>query len=245
MIIRESDILSTKEMISFLGVSKDQWKRNKDKLLLHFGKFFEYEVLYQGRNINYHIIKELKPYEKFTKEKKSIQRERIYEKNIIEVISEDNIQTAKNVSRIIKNKAEIQAYNHKESTMYEYTRVKMRTMFGVKVNQGGTRGQIERKVWCRLHLDQNFYEEMSQEDIEKFYEIFRSAKEDIKEEELEVFSDYQNGLINQEEMNKQIGDFGFLCFQFARKEFAQKYGYFPIKVPVYEISAFESEINYE
>ena len=241
MDIKPGITLSTKGLISFLGVSDNVWKRKKEQLLQHFGNYYEYEVIYRGRNIDYHIIDKIKDYEPIPK--KSTKRDKIYKESILEVIAEDNIQTAMNVSRIIKNNDSIKQYNHKDSTVYEYTRVNMRNMFGVKVNQGGTNGIIERKVWCKLIEEYNFYEEMCDEDIAELYNLFSTAKESAKEIELEIFCDYQNGLITKDEMFKQIGESGFRCFAEARKNFYNKYGYYPIKVPVYEISAFERSIE--
>ena len=241
MEIKENDVLTTKEMMSFFGATKDVWKRKREQLLQHFGNFYEYEIIYRGRNKDYHIIREIQAYKPI--EKKSTIRDRIYENNIIQVISDDNIQTAMNVYRIIKNFDDIKSYNFQDSTIYEYTRVRMRNMFGVKVNQGGTRGIIEKKVWCRLLLEYNCYIEMPKEEVDVFYEMFKNTKSDFQEEELEIFSDYQNGLITKDEMNKQIGNHGFSCFLSAKNEFKQKYGYYPIKVPVYEISAYEREID--
>ena len=233
------EIMTTKEMMEFFGVSKDVWKRNKNKLLENFGKYYEYEVVYRGRNIDYHIIKKLGDYKPI--EKKSEKRDRVYESNILEVIAEDNIQTAMNVSRIIKDNDSIKELNHSDGTVYEYTRVRMRNMFGVVVNEGGTKGIIEKKVWCKLVADYNYYVEMSEEEIQDFYDIYKQSKEDMKEEELEIFSDYQNGLITKDEMNSKLGECGLWSFKFARKQFADKHKYFPIKVPVYRISAFEME----
>ena len=233
------EIMTTKEMMEFFGVSKDVWKRNKNKLLENFGKYYEYEVVYRGRNIDYHIIKKLGDYKPI--EKKSEKRDRVYESNILEVIAEDNIQTAMNVSRIIKDNDSIKELNHSDGTVYEYTRVRMRNMFGIVVNEGGTKGIIEKKVWCKLVADYNYYVEMSEEEIQDFYDIYKQSKEDMKEEELEIFSDYQNGLITKDEMNSKLGECGLWSFKFARKQFADKHKYFPIKVPVYRISAFEME----
>jgi hypothetical protein len=234
-----NETLTTKEMIEFFGVSKDVWKRNRNKLLENFGKYYEYEVVYRGRNIDYHIIRKIDEYKPI--EKKSEKRDRVYESNILDVIAEDNIQTAMNVSRIIKDNDDIKELNHSDGTVYEYTRVRMRNMFGVVVNEGGTKGIIEKKVWCKLVADYNYYVEMSEEEIQDFYDIYKQSKEDMKEEELEIFSDYQNGLITKDEMNSKLGECGLWSFKFARKQFADKHKYFPIKVPVYRISAFEME----
>jgi len=59
-------IYTTKEMMTFFNVNKDTWKKKKEKLLLYFGNFYEYEVEYDSkdrRKINYKIIKQLGKYE--------------------------------------------------------------------------------------------------------------------------------------------------------------------------------------
>lgn len=236
MDIKEEDILTTDELIKFLGVSKNTWKKKRNELLENFGRYYEYEIEYKGRNKYYHILKQLDEYKPI--EKKSVKRDKIYETNIISVIEDDNIQTAMNVSRIIKNKEDIKNLKHTDGTIYEYTRVKMRTMFGTVVNEGGTKGIIEKKIWCKLMPNDNYYEELTEKEINYFYDIFRECKEEIKDEELEVFSDYQNGLITKDEMEKLISDCGFNCFISARNIFKNKYGYFPIKVPVYLLNIF-------
>lgn len=114
----------------------------------------------------------------------------------------------------------------------------MRNMFGVAVNEGGSKGMIVNKVWCKLVAEYNYYEEMSEEAVAEFYKIYESHKAANKDYELEVFSNYQNGLISKEEMFEQVGASSFSCYQSARSEFNRKYNYYPVKVPVYELSAF-------
>ena len=136
-------IYTTNDIMKFFNVSKDTWKKKKNKLLFHFGNFYEYEVEYDSkdhRKINYKIIKQLGKYE--PPQKKNVIRDKTYENEIVKVIEEDNIQTAKNVSRIIKDTDEIKASKHTEGTVYEYTRVRMRNMFGVKSGEHGTHGKI-------------------------------------------------------------------------------------------------------
>ena len=71
-------------------------EKKKEKLLLHFGNFYEYEVEYDSkdrRKINYKIIKQLGKYE--PPQKKSVIKDKAYENEIVKVIEVDNIQTAK------------------------------------------------------------------------------------------------------------------------------------------------------
>ena len=231
---------STKEMQEFFGVSKDQWKRNKNKLLENFGYYYTYKVEYEGKKINYKVIEQLGNYQ--PPEKKSAKRDKTYENGIIRVIEEDNIQTAANVARRLgKEDAAVQSFNYSSGTIYEYTRTRMRNMFGIRVNEGGSTGMITEKVWCRLDKDNDCYIPMSDEAVQKFYEIYSMSQEIRKEYEMEVFSDYTNGLITKEEAFEAIGERAIEAFKGAREKFKQDFGYYPIKVPVYEISAFKGE----
>src|SRR3712207_8978804 len=49
------------------------------------------------------------------------------------------------------NHEAITSFGHKESSVYEYTRLRMRDMFGngYSLNHG-THGEITDKIWCRL-----------------------------------------------------------------------------------------------
>jgi hypothetical protein len=58
---------------------------------------------------------------------------------------------------------------------------------------------------------------------------------------MEIFSDYANGMISKEEAFEAIGERAIEAFKGAREKFKQDYGYYPIKVPVYELSAWEVE----
>lgn len=240
MNIYEGEIKSTKEMREFFGVNEDQWKKQKNKLLEHFSKFYEYEVKYSGRNINYHIIKKLAEYEPIPKKKDK--NDQLYESGIIRVIEEDNLQTAANVARILAIEDETIKKLHKESTIYEYTRVRMRNMFGTAINEGGTRGMIEEKRWCKLIKADNVYEEMSQEHIDAFLLLFSKMRDCGKEDDLEILNDFHCGLISQAEMCKRIGYNSYMNYSTAKKMFADTYGYIPIKVPLYQLSAFDEVV---
>ena len=240
MELKVNQTYTTQEMIEFFGVSKATWKKKKDRLLDHFRRYYMYEVFYDTkdrRKINYKILKKLQEYEPPLG--KGAKRDLVYDRKIEEVIEEDNIQTARNVSRIIKDDTEIVALNHTDNTRYEYTRVRMRIMFGTKAGEHGTKGFISDKIWCKLDENNNCYIELTPEEIQKFYDIYSDEKKLIQEDELTIMSDYQNGLITQEEMKTLISDTTLGAFISARTLYKEKYGYYPIKVPIYQLSAFD------
>ena len=184
-------------------------------------------------NMKLNIMKDYEP----PKGKKAKQND-IYSEQIINVIKIDNWQTSKNVSRIIKNRKEIMALKHKDGTIYEYTRVNMRTMFGREIGEGGTKGLIIDKVWCVLDADNNLYIALDDTQIKFLYNTFAALKKEYKQDDLSICADFDSGLITKEEMQEGLSSNSLSCFIAAQKEFKAKYGHYPVKVPVYEISAF-------
>lgn len=233
----ENKTYSTAEMREFFGVSKDNWKKQRDKLLLHLTHYYEYEREYDEqdrRKVNYHIHKKLQDYK--PPERKRERQNALYCKKIIEVIKRDNLQTAKNISRIIKDDKEIMALNHKDGTIYEYTRVNMRNMFGDSV-EGNLKGIISEKIWCRADIEHNCYIPLTENQIQYLYDRIHQYKE-VQEKELKACIDYDNNLITEAERSKLVKESSLQCFLDAKKDFKQKYGHFPIKVPRYQLSAF-------
>lgn len=229
-------------MYNFFGVSKDTWKKKKDNLLLHLQQYYEYEIKYNEndrRKLDYHIIRKIKDYEP-PKGKKAKQNS-IYSEQIINVIEIDNWQTAKNVSRIIKKRKEIMDLQHKDGTIYEYTRVNMRTMFGKEIGEGGTKGIITDKVWCVPDKDNSVYIALDDTQVKFLYNTFAALKRENRQDDLSICADYDSGLITKEEMQEKLSSNSLSCFIAAKSEFKAKFGYYPVKVPVYEISAFETD----
>lgn len=240
MELQENHYYTRDDMIHFFNVSPDTFKKNRENLLYHLQCYYEYEIEYDPtdhRKKLYHILKKKFDYE--PPQRKSVKRDNTYQTKIAEVIEQDNVQTAMNVKRLIINTDEIAAFKHKEGTVYEYTRNNMRVMFGTKAGERGTRGYIKEKIWCKLDTDNNCYIPLSAEEISAFYTLFTTEKLEAKEIELTILSDYDNGLISREEMQEQLGNNSFYCFLSARQQYKAQYGFYPIKVPVYELSAFE------
>lgn len=241
MELLEGNKYTTNEMIAFFQVSKDTWKKKKEELLFHFQAYYEYEVEYDEKDHRkklYHIIKKNHDYEPPLK--KSVKRDKTYQKKIIESLEDNNLQTAKSVSRNIKDTPEILAFKHKEGTTYEVTRNNMRVMFGTKAGESGTMGFIKEKIWCRLDGDNNCYIPLEPQEIEDLYALFKSERKEFKEAELSIMSEYEQGLISHEEMKEQVSFHVSNYFCSVKNTYKAKHDFFPVKVPRYEISAYET-----
>lgn len=235
MELREGEYYSTAQMREFMDVSQSTWSHKRNELLDNFSLYYEYEVEYEGRTTTYHILKKLGDYQGIPNKRDAEARRAAYSTQIIEVIKEDNVQTAANVARIIQNSDAIRVFNHKYGTIQEYSRIQMREMFGSGKNGVGTKGMIMDKIWCRADLENNCYIPMPEEHIKAFYGFFRRERELDDKIEIEIMNDYAVGLLTKEEMEERISQQTFFSYQNARREFRARYGYTPLKVPVYGI----------
>ena len=232
-------IYTTNEMQKFFSVSASTWSHKRNEYLDNLSLYYEYEVRYCGRNTHYLIVKKLGDYQKPPRKKDKAVRDAVYEAQIVDVIEQDDYQTAANVARIITTREPIKNLHHSNGTVQEYTRLRMREMFGKKPLEGGTHGMIMEKVWCRLDDIRNRYIPMSDEEIEAFYDLFSNIRSENQQAELEVLNDYNIHIIDKEERASRISDISLNGYLSARKEFCRRYGYFPIKVPVYGLDGFD------
>ena len=226
-------VYSTKQMIELFGISQSTWDHNRNKYLDNFALYYEYECIYKGRNTDYHILKQLGDYQKPPSKRDKEVRDNVYSNEIIEVVKEDSLQTAANVSRIIKDNEPIKAYNHSDGTVYEYTRIRMRELFGRSLDEGGTIGGMTEKIWCKLDSEHNCYIPIGEVMEQKFFTMIRAEKSMTTAFEAEIYDGYENGLITAEERDTIIGRRGYSAYLEAKKRFAEIYGFYPIKVPNY------------
>lgn len=224
---------TTNELQKFFSVSASTWSHKRNEYLDNLSLYYEYEVKYRGRNTDYLIVKKLGDYQKPPRKKDKAMRDAVYEAQIVDVIKWDNYQTASNVARIITTREPIQNLHHSNGTVQEYTRLRMRAMFGKKPQEGGTHGTIIEKEWCRLDGIRNQYIPMTDEAISAFYELFSDIRSVNQQAELDALNDYHIHLITKEELADRISDISLNGYLSARKEFCRRYGYYPIKVPVY------------
>ena len=236
--------LETKELIKRMGIGEATWKRNNKDILIALADCCEYEVEYQGRKTIYHFLKDGK-YEYSRKNSAAAaKRDKAFEDAIVETISEQSLNTAANVARILQSEwHEITDLGYSEGTVYEYTRVRMRKWFGKSVNDNGTfedmedmnmrKGYINDTVWCKLDSENNVYIPMNEAEIDDFIKMVSANLKAIRKEEVNLLASFDAGTITKDEYNAQSGELRYEKYTNAKNEFRGKYGYFPIKVPEY------------
>lgn len=242
----------TKELVKELGISDSLWKRKKNEYLNSLSQAYEYEVSYKGRAVLYTITKQIADFKKPENKRSREKNMEVIRKFIIEVIEEDNLQTAANMGRRAFESftegitTEVAKLGLTEGTAKEYIRLKMREMFGRNVGESGTDGFISEKVWCHLEKEYNTYIEMTDAQIADYYNMVQTIRSDFKKDDVCLYEDYENGLITKEEYQEALCDFNCMFFKTVKSSFKEKYGFTPIKVPRYELNAWkDKEKEYE
>ena len=240
---------NTQELAKALGVSRETFSKKKNAYLNSLSQAYEYEIGYKGRAVLYTIIAKIGDFQKPERKNARKKNDAVIHDFIIEVIEEDNLQTAANMSRrafesfVEGVKTKVAELGLKESTAKEYIRLKMREMFGTKVGEsnGGTDGFISEKVWCRLNAEYNVYEELSGDVIADYLNIVKETKAEIKLETIDAYEDYADGRITRQEWMEIAADVMGDMFKVSKQKFAAKYGYYPIKVPRYQLNAWQDK----
>lgn len=240
---------STKELAEALGITYGSFKNRKNEYLDSLSRAYEYETSYKGRGIFYTFTSQITEYNGYERKNAREKNDAVIYKFIKEVIEEDDLQTAANMGRRAFEsfaegvKTDVAKLGLTEGTTKEYIRLQMREMFGTQVgeNNGGTDGFISEKVWCRLNAEYNVYEELSGDIIADYLNIVKETKAEIKLEAIDAYEDYMNGNISKQEWMEIAADTLGDMFKVSKQKFAAKYGYYPIKVPRYQLNAWQNK----
>lgn len=236
---------STEELAKALQVSYSNFKNKKNQFLKSLSMAYHYDVEYKGRATFYTITEKIGDYQKPARKNQRAKTDRVIQKYINDTIEEDPVQTAANINRRAWENAEthpssVVLLGLKQSTTGEYIRLNLREMYGVWEGSGGTDGMIEKKIWCRLDAEYNCYIQMPPEMVKKLRECLNSASKGKTEFEENVNEAYEANAITEEERDKLLGGKGYNLHQEGKKLFRSKYGYWPIKVPVYAKCAWKN-----
>lgn len=220
---------STKALAIALELSYDHFRKYRQEYEDHLGKFYNYTKTSKGSSVLYLFEQELYPYVPY-KEYKKAQKSNTLRKHIRDTIHYDNRQTGSNITRIIFVDNEIQTLGWAFSTLEVYVREELKQM----VEAGYYIKEDYR--WCYLNKERNCYELLEDEDVKRLRSFFQT-RDDVEQEE-NIWSNLEQGHISQQEASEAVSKLRKDAFMSGRQHFQMETGKWPIKVPVYKISAF-------
>ena len=217
---------SSKELAEAIGISDKTLRNNRKNYENHLSLFYDYDTVVQGRGIYYTFLEQYSPYipyKEFSKNK----RNTLLQEKIKATIIQDNRQTGSNIARIIYVEDAIQVLDLKLSTITAYTRSNLKEL----LNQGYY--ELEDYRWCYLDKEANKYVVMLDSQIKELRSYFSDYHNLNKEEQEDIYSQIQQGLISKQEGQARLGENVCNGFTYGIKMFEAKYNMHPIKVPVY------------
>lgn len=217
---------SSKELAEAIGISDKTLRNNRKNYENHLSLFYDYDTVVQGRGIYYTFLEQYSPYipyKEFSKNK----RNTLFQEKIKATIIQDNRQTGSNIARIIYIEDDVQVLDLKLSTITAYTRSNLKEL----LNQGYY--ELEDYRWCYLDKEANKYVVMLDSQIKELRSYFSDYHNLNKEEQEDIYSQIQQGLISKQEGQARLGENVCNGFTYGIKMFEAKYNMHPIKVPVY------------
>ena len=217
---------SSKELAEAIGISDKTLRNNRKNYENHLSLFYDYDTVVQGRGIYYTFLEQYSPYipyKEFSKNK----RNTLFQEKIKATIIQDNRQTGSNIARIICIEDDIQVLDLQLSTITAYTRSNLKEL----LNQGYY--ELEDYRWCYLDKEANKYVVMLDSQIKELRSYFSDYHNLNKEEQEDIYSQIQQGLISKQEGQARLGENVCNGFTYGIKMFEAKYNMHPIKVPVY------------
>ena len=217
---------SSKELAEAIGISDKTLRNNRKNYENHLSLFYDYDTVVQGRGIYYTFLEQYSPYipyKEFSKNK----RNTLFQEKIKATIIQDNRQTGSNIARIICIEDDIQVLDLQLSTITAYTRSNLKEL----LNQGYY--ELEDYRWCYLDKEANKYVVMLDSQIKELRSYFSDYHNLNKEEQEDIYSQIQQGLISKQEGQARLGENVCNGFTYGIKMFEANYNMHPIKVPVY------------
>lgn len=221
---------SLTEIKKLLSISKRTWETRKEELLEYMDKFFNYEIIKDGRNTYFIIYEQFSEYVPLPPKKDAEKIKAYYHEETCKFIEKDPWNTGSNIARnIIAN--DEQLYSHKTDTIARYVRPIIREEFVHDYTD---------TAWMRLDGSKLNYIHLTEEELGYLNELFvkYSSKESKQQMQLEKYSEYESGYITKEELADFLMNQVKSNYCAIMADFMDKYGFRPQKIKYLEQKVF-------
>ena len=213
---------STEELKKILNLPTRAWKENKEEVLEYISYYFDYDVVKRGRKICYNLKEQTQSWIPYKKKNVEEQR-RYYLEKTVNIIEIQPRNTGSNIARII-NRNKLNKFNHKEGTISNYVRPILRKNYY---------SNEEDRTWCEFDEEFLIYKPLTKAQKDYLYEHFNPNQKEI----LDKVADYESKTITKEEVCDAIVESTKVPYKAAIKKFKEKYGFIPIRVPLWKAKA--------
>ena len=210
-----------------LGESRPKSPAATAKLLNHIASFVEYHTEQKrvGGRDYYVIDKVIAPYIK-----QSEFNHKVISDFVSEMIDAEPYHTPSSLGRRATHDEEVKKTKYAQSTIKEYVKIDLRTKYYIK-----------EKLWGKV-LDIDTPEEvvspLEDNELQTLKELFKKYGSEKMEKDGALLEEYNEGMITREEYLESLGDANAAFFNNAKTEFSKIYGFRPIRIGVYDRTAY-------
>ena len=233
------EVLSAKELYTRLGISKSSWDNRRPIFLENLQKFYEVEVIGNGRSRQYRIGNKIADYEPPMTARDRKKMQLTYNEAITEQIRKPHgdIQTYRSLTTSVRRdaKQKIEQFDHKERTSYQYICIGTKELFGARKGEQGTCGKCLGNVWVE-RLDENApypYRELSELECNDWIHCIKTTR--ITDREWAEFL-VTIELNEEDDVEQLFREKINLSYQSAKLMFSEKWHFVPTLARKYEIN---------
>lgn len=210
-----------------LGEKKPNSPAATERLLNHIASFVEYHTEQKRKGgYTYYVIDKINaPYVK-----KSEFNHKVISDFVSDMIDAEPYHTPSSLGRRATHDEEVKKTKYATSTIKEYVKIDLRTKYYIKERLWGKVLDIDTPEEVVSPLEDN--------ELQTLRELFKKYGGEKMEKDGALLKEYNEGIITREEYLESLGDANAAFFNNAQTEFSRIYGFSPIRIGVYDRTAY-------
>ena len=210
------------------GIKANSFNKKKEEYLEKLSQCCDFTTKKIGRSILYTITEIRCQYEAPSKE--AARNHKVISDFVSDMIDAEPYHTPSSLGRRATHDEEVKKTKYAQSTIKEYVKIDLRTKYYIKERLWGKVLDIDTPEEVVSPLEDN--------ELQTLRELFKKYGSEKMEKDGALLDEYNEGMITREEYLESLGDANAAFFNNAKTEFSRIYGFKPIRIGVYDRTAY-------
>ena len=213
---------SLKDLKKILNISDYQWKKRKEDLIQHLMLYFDLDiVISDNSNYTFIIYQQYDEYEPLPRKGHNEKRRAYYKDITHEILEKEPYNSGSNIARVtVRDKKQYEQDSWR--TVANHAREIMKEDYD----------KTEEHIWG--FIDESMpagYSLLTNEQVKYLNNLFADGAVDKTKSEAHIYSQKQQGIISEQQAEKQLSKNNSNYYSSIFKNFKQKFGRMPISIP--------------
>ena len=211
-----------------LMIKYSSFKQHKKDYLNKLSQCCSYTIGKAGNAYIYTITEVYCQYESPTSE--AARNRKVISDFVSDMIDAEPYHTPSSLGRRATYDEEVKKTKYAQSTIKEYVKIDLRTKYYIKERLWGKVLDIDTPEEVVSPLEDN--------ELQTLKDLFKKYGSEKMEKDGALLEEYNEGMITREEYLESLGDANAAFFNNAKTEFSKIYGFKPIRIGVYDRTAY-------